>query len=776
MTGPAAVGTTAPLATADPGTADPAGERETTDVRAALEEVRAAPTILQGLRSVEALTRAAALDDGTSLGLLREAALDARDGVTGLGAIHALAALPEPDATTLVPMLGAGSAFTAQHAAWALEHAPPVPAAVPPLVDLVAGGGFTAMLAQRTLERWARVVPSLVLDALVSAVDRSWRDHAGTGGSRGGEAQAGQVRSPDHLGATTRLVETVGLVPGDAATAVLVGMVQPAQLPAPAALAAATALGDRLITPRLGARRHAPVPGRARDGLTVVQLFLHADIDGRLTSAGKGDTGGIATLLVQLGDALLEGHRGVERVVTVSRGGPDTAPVPTDLAAPGHHYAPVPLWGPPVGMADAWVHRVAVRRGVRRVLQAAGDVDAVHLRMADVGSLAAAEAAQELGVPVVFTLAPDPHVVLARREAAGELTRARFAEVDGVEHLAYRDRLVRELADGADQLVLFPRPELGRDTRELLGLDLDTDRERARSTVVAEGIDFRAVDRASAALRPGARAMTAADDALGELDALLAELPEQRRGLPLAISVGRLNRVKGMATLTRAWATTPALHDACNLLVVGGDLTSPSPDEATELDQVFAAVPREQAAPQGLLLSGHRPHATVATWLAATLRGRPGLSAPGGVYVSASLKEEFGLAILEAMAASLVVVAPDGGGPATYVEQGVTGILTDTSSSEALASAVLEALDLARSPQTLMAQKRALATLRERFSIDAMADALACVYAGASGRATDATGETAPADASAHVGRPGTTHPATHPVTRVARPSTGAAS
>lgn len=270
--------------------------------------------------------------------------------------------------------------------------------------------------------------------------------------------------------------------------------------------------------------------------------------------------------------------------------------------------------------------------------------------------------------------------------------------------------------------------------------------------------------------------MAAPDDALAELDALLAELPEGRRGLPLAISVGRLNRVKGMATLTRAWATTPALHDTCNLLVVGGDLTSPSRDEAAELDQVFAAVPREEAASQGLLLSGHRPHATVATWLAATLRGRPGLSAPGGVYVSASLKEEFGLAILEAMAASLVVVAPDGGGPATYVEPGVTGILTDTSSSGALASAVLEALALARSPQTLMAQKRALATLRERFSIDTMADALACVYAGASGRATDATRETAPPEASAHGGRPATTHSATHPATRVARSSTGAAS
>ena len=43
----------------------------------------------------------------------------------------------------------------------------------------------------------------------------------------------------------------------------------------------------------------------ARDGLTVAQLFLHADIDALLSSAGAGDNGGIATLLVRLGDALV---------------------------------------------------------------------------------------------------------------------------------------------------------------------------------------------------------------------------------------------------------------------------------------------------------------------------------------------------------------------------------------------------------------------------------------------------------------------------------------
>ena len=40
-------------------------------------------------------------------------------------------------------------------------------------------------------------------------------------------------------------------------------------------------------------------------GSSVAQLFLHADVDAGLTAAGAGDNGGIATLLVRLGDALV---------------------------------------------------------------------------------------------------------------------------------------------------------------------------------------------------------------------------------------------------------------------------------------------------------------------------------------------------------------------------------------------------------------------------------------------------------------------------------------
>lgn len=176
--------------------------------------------------------------------------------------------------------------------------------------------------------------------------------------------------------------------------------------------------------------RRAPAVGRAHgEGLTVAQLFLHADIDGSLLRAGQGDTGGIATLLVHPGDALLANPGAVRRVVTISRGRAGDDPSLESVNRPGHHYLPVPFWGPPVPAAEAWPLRVATRRAMRRILSRA-HVDVLHLRMADVGSWAGAEAARDLGIPVVMTLAPDPHASVALREADGSLNHANFGRAD----------------------------------------------------------------------------------------------------------------------------------------------------------------------------------------------------------------------------------------------------------------------------------------------------------------------------------------------------------
>ena len=158
----------------------------------------------------------------------------------------------------------------------------------------------------------------------------------------------------------------------------------------------------------------------------------------------------------------------------------------------GHVYGRVPLRAEPVPSAAAWPLRVTARRGIRRILRAAGQVDLLHLRMADVGSLAAADVARELGIPVVFTVAPDPHAVIQSLDRAGSLTREHFGEVDLREHFWFRARLVQNLASNAAHTVLFPRPQLQRDMSQLVGIDITSHPER--HTIVAEGVDLEVID------------------------------------------------------------------------------------------------------------------------------------------------------------------------------------------------------------------------------------------------------------------------------------------
>jgi glycosyltransferase involved in cell wall biosynthesis len=475
-------------------------------------------------------------------------------------------------------------------------------------------------------------------------------------------------------------------------------------------------------------------PADSASGLTVAQLYLHGEIDGSLSNAGRGDTGGIATLLVRLGDALLK-EPGIERVLTLSResqneASPQTGSdevVPGETASgPGHHYLGIPVPRPAPPASRSWTLRKAALEGLRRQLSAAGRVDVLHLRMADVGSWAGAQVARELGIPVVLTLAPDPHALLAAREANGSLTRATFAEADLAEHLVFRIRLLRDLREQAAALVTFPRPQLQRDLRRLLHLAPEHDVH-----VIPEGIDVEALDEADrqvAAALEGREASHTVATALAELDALLQTLPPARRGLPVVLSVGRLHPVKGMATLARAWVDHPDLASRCNLVIVGGDLRRPTIDEAGQLDLLDEVVPCDTGPECGLLLAGHRTNPTVATWLSAARRGRPGLSAPNGVYACASLKEEFGIALCEALGSGLVVVAPNDGGPPTYVEDGVTGVLVDTADPAALGDAVSAALDLAAAPDSEARAAHARQVVLDRFSITTMAQSLAPVY------------------------------------------------
>lgn len=703
----------------------------------ALDAVAEAPRIIDAMRSADDLAFEAGRDAGVRTLRVLSAAIAGDDDVTAIAGVHALAEVfDEQAALTLSKLLSDDRPTIREHAAWSLAQGLPRFDAIGRLTSQVADGGFTGMLAQRTLEQWTRSVGQTIAATVEGALIG--------------------VAEPF---ARARLVETLGLVRHPQATRRLIEIALDTGEDEESRVAALAALGQRRgadgvaeqietlvgTDDRLGAVARlavvdltaTPASRVAREhGLTVAQLFLHADIDPSLSAAGAGDNGGIATLLVRLGDALVaDPDADVQRVITLSRG--PVAEATVDLleiggVESGHVYGRVPLRPEAVPSAAAWPLRVTARRGIRRILRAAGQVDVLHLRMADVGSLAAADVARELGIPVVFTVAPDPHAVIQSMDLAGALTRDGFGEVDLREHFWFRTRLVQQLAGSAAHTVLFPRPELARDMRGLVGIEIDSHPER--HTIVAEGVDLEVVDRSV-----DAAALSLADDAgdagdpddrtrMAPLLAMLEQLPPERRGLPIVVSVGRLHRVKGMASLVQAWAAG-ALRDRANLLIIGGDLAHPSLDEREQLDRIDAIVPADARAQHGLLLAGHHPNDVAARWLAAVRLGIEGLVAPGGVYVCASVKEEFGIALLEAMATGLTVVAPDGGGPATYVEDGDTGVLAATWDVEQLGAAVASALDLAARDDTGAAD-RARSMVEERFTIQAMARALGPVYRG----------------------------------------------
>ncbi|ARC57805.1 D-inositol 3-phosphate glycosyltransferase [Frondihabitans sp. 762G35] len=703
-------------------------------IQTSLDAVQQADRLVDSMRLADDLAFDAGRNGGARTIRVLKSAFAGDDQLSAIAATHALAEVFDVQAdVALSDLLSSDRGFLREHAAEALGARLPRFDTMGRLIGLVSSGGFASMVAQRTLEQWSASAPGHVAVGIEGALLG--------------------ILDPD---ARYRLVETLGLVRSAIATRPLLAVARDRAEDERVRIAAVSALGQRrgdaeiaavleqlaagdshladvarLAVVDLSARQDIPV--RRGDALTIAQLFLHADIDAELSQAGSGDNGGIATLLVRLGDALARtpGVDGatVQRVITMSRGsvaGALESVAEIASADAGHVYGRIPLLSEPVQSANAWPLRVAARRGIRRMLRAAGGVDLLHLRMADVGSLAAADVARELDIPVVFTVAPDPHAVIQSLDLSGRLTRWNFGETDEQEHFWFRSRLVQQLASNASHTVLFPRPTLETDMRELVGIDITAHPER--HSIVPEGIDLGVVDRSVTEAADHAAGRPATEP-LDELRRMLETLPAERRSLPLVVSVGRFHRVKGMATIVEAWGRGP-LRDRANLLLIGGNLRHPSTDEREQLDLMAEVVGATGQREAGLLLPGHRPNDTVARWVAAARFGMPGLNAPRGIYVCGSLKEEFGIALLEAMGTGLIVVAPDGGGPATYVENGDTGFTTRTWDLESLRDAMAEAFDRAQSEESDDRAARSRATVERSFTIQAMAGALAGVYAG----------------------------------------------
>ncbi len=486
---------------------------------------------------------------------------------------------------------------------------------------------------------------------------------------------------------------------------------------------------DRPVPERIRLLAHRPRFGRqehkSRRGLRIAQILMQGRVDAELSAAGAGDGGGLVTLQVGLTEELAE-HESVSEVFLVTRRieGESTR-FRRPLEPIGSNGTLVRLPFGPSGYlptAEMWSFRADIERELRSFLAGHGPFDALHLRFADVGTFVGARLGIELGIPIFFTLAPDPHAVIASAEARGALNRADFAAVDAEQHYVFRAWLVEWMLEHSARLALLPRQSQGEQFQTLLGVDLNADPDRFR--VIPEGVDYAMATEARRALSsPG---KPAEKGVLADLRRGVEALPHSRRGLPVILSVGRLHRVKGMDRVAAAWSSDPDFYSRFNLVLLGGNLEEPSPEEDATLSAIETAVGEPLDAANGLLLLGNRSHREVALVMAAAVSGIPEVVGPNGIYVCASDKEEFGLAIVEALAAGLPVVAPEVGGPATYVAPGFTGYLADTAEVARIQDGLRWAADVRFSRVRADAARR---LVRSGYSLSAMANDLVDLYA-----------------------------------------------
>ncbi|NNF09856.1 MAG: glycosyltransferase [Acidimicrobiia bacterium] len=207
----------------------------------------------------------------------------------------------------------------------------------------------------------------------------------------------------------------------------------------------------------------------------------------------------------------------------------------------------------------------------------------------------------------------------------------------------------------------------------------------SRFAVVPPGVNLGTFDRDSE---------SAADREVARyVDERVSAATGRRTGLPAIVASSRLDPKKNIVALVEAYASSPALQRAANLVLVTGSLDDPLHDAGSA-----TRTEREEIRRIRRVIDDHNLDGSV---IAFGIQGQDKLAAAyrywaqhGGVFALTALYEPFGLAPLEAAAAGLPVVVTKNGGPAESLvdKDGGYGVLVDPADPADIAAGLQRAL------------------------------------------------------------------------------------
>ncbi len=395
-------------------------------------------------------------------------------------------------------------------------------------------------------------------------------------------------------------------------------------------------------------------------GIVVVQTMFYGDPE----CSGKGQSGGLGTLLKTLGNQLTK-HQQISQVITltINNDWHDQKPFMSQYDN-GHWLIRLPVYLNVEDPHDFVRKELLIKRAVARFFsQRQIKPDIFHVRYLDNASKAMALLSKEIHAKLVFTLTPDPHRNMA--DENGNIACYKLEEtIVKLNKICIGDELLA-MADG---IVGIGGEEVRREL-ELYFPQLNLKKGQVSFRMIGEGINIDIDTRHFDVwqyLEKHASGFS--------IDPLNTEKP-------IILNVGRLSWQKGQHHLIKAWGESQLRHDF-NLVIIGGNREN-GHDEELKIKAYF-----EEYMSSNSDLKGRFAH--VEALPNEFIRRVERIIMEGGahtyphIYVCSSVKEEFGISILEALSEGFLTFAPIKGGVKTYIVNGVNGFLVDTSNGTTL--------------------------------------------------------------------------------------------
>lgn len=396
------------------------------------------------------------------------------------------------------------------------------------------------------------------------------------------------------------------------------------------------------------------------DGLTILQSMFYGDFE----NSGKGNNGGMAVFLKTLGNELSKSKE-VSLVVTLTITNEWSHNQSLmNFYSDNHLFLRAPIYIDATNKDPFVKKEQFIKRAIDRFLMKLEiEPDIFHVRYLDNASKAVALLSKQLGKKLVFTLTPDPH----RNMINNDGTLKSFDTNDYFQKLN-KIKIGDELIFESDQIVGIGNHTVGKELESYFPQLLKEDKKETL-WMISEGIKADGNSKNS--------------DEKSNRNKELKEINLKKEFFerPIILNVGRLEQLKSQDELLKAWGNS-SISDVYNLLLIGGDLEYPSNDEMKMIhsfEEYFTEHPylRDKFHHVGAL--SNENIRMIEKKIMEHQQNYP------QIYLCSSKKEEFGIAILEALSQNFLVLGPERGGVKSYLENNVNGFLIDTSNWQTIA-------------------------------------------------------------------------------------------